>query len=101
MWGFGGRYYWGRRESGNREGIVVVFAWMSKSDDERGENIRTSVGEQGRNNRRSDCERSRNKRRSDGEQGRNKRRSDGGDVKPSGGHTVSREPSGVVQNDSA
>ncbi|KAM7280170.1 hypothetical protein ACFE04_007304 [Oxalis oulophora] len=35
MWGFGGRYYWGRRESGNggsREGIVVVFAWMSSQD---------------------------------------------------------------------
>lgn len=30
MWGFGGRYYWGRRESGRRsQGIVVVFAWMS------------------------------------------------------------------------
>ncbi|XP_011017221.1 PREDICTED: uncharacterized protein LOC105120639 [Populus euphratica] len=28
MWGFGGRYYWGRREM-EREGIVVVFAWMS------------------------------------------------------------------------
>jgi farnesol dehydrogenase len=35
MWGFGGRYYWGRRESGyggRREGIVVVFAWMSSQD---------------------------------------------------------------------
>ncbi|CAN1273967.1 hypothetical protein LINPERPRIM_LOCUS15242 [Linum perenne] len=30
MWGgFGGRYYWGRRGGVKREGIVVVFAWMS------------------------------------------------------------------------
>ncbi|KAG8377635.1 hypothetical protein BUALT_Bualt08G0053500 [Buddleja alternifolia] len=32
MWGFGGRYYWGRKEKekgGKVEGIVVVFAWMS------------------------------------------------------------------------
>ncbi|KAF5740693.1 hypothetical protein HS088_TW11G00770 [Tripterygium wilfordii] len=33
MWGFGGRYYWGRKEGGgNREGIVVVFAWMSSQE---------------------------------------------------------------------
>ncbi|XWS21166.1 hypothetical protein CRYUN_Cryun30bG0032100 [Craigia yunnanensis] len=38
MWGFGGRYYWGRkerverREGGGREGIVVVFAWMSSQE---------------------------------------------------------------------
>nr|KJB14565.1 hypothetical protein B456_002G131500 [Gossypium raimondii] len=36
MWGFGGRYYWGRKESVERRknggGIVVVFAWMSSQD---------------------------------------------------------------------
>ncbi|XP_062159975.1 uncharacterized protein LOC133867271 [Alnus glutinosa] len=33
MWGFGGRYYWGRSEmSGKTEGIVVVFAWMSSQE---------------------------------------------------------------------
>ncbi|KAL7207872.1 hypothetical protein ACSBR1_029760 [Camellia fascicularis] len=32
MWGLGGRYYWGRREAGKVEGIVVVFAWMSSQD---------------------------------------------------------------------
>ncbi|KAG9156497.1 hypothetical protein Leryth_024414 [Lithospermum erythrorhizon] len=32
MWGFGGRYYWGRKESENVEGIVVVFAWLSSQD---------------------------------------------------------------------
>lgn len=33
MWGFGGRYYWGRRERGRLAlGIVVVFAWMSSED---------------------------------------------------------------------
>ncbi|WMV27467.1 hypothetical protein MTR67_020852 [Solanum verrucosum] len=32
MWGFGGRYYWGRKERGKVEGIVVVFAWMSSQD---------------------------------------------------------------------
>ncbi|KAL7245162.1 hypothetical protein ACSBR2_000482 [Camellia fascicularis] len=32
MWGFGGRYYWGRREGGKVEGIVVVFAWMSSQE---------------------------------------------------------------------
>ncbi|KAH9692544.1 hypothetical protein KPL70_016427 [Citrus sinensis] len=33
MWGFGGRYYWGRKErGGRREGIVVVFAWMSSEE---------------------------------------------------------------------
>ncbi|XAR61866.1 hypothetical protein NMG60_11016402 [Bertholletia excelsa] len=32
MWGFGGRYYWGRRERGRVEGIVVVFAWMSSQE---------------------------------------------------------------------
>ncbi|XP_065847293.1 uncharacterized protein [Euphorbia lathyris] len=31
MWGFGGRCYWGRRET-RREGIVVVFAWMSSQE---------------------------------------------------------------------
>ncbi|KAJ6675788.1 hypothetical protein OIU85_011895 [Salix viminalis] len=31
MWGFGGRCYWGRREM-NREGIVVVFPWMSSQE---------------------------------------------------------------------
>ncbi|CAN0922278.1 hypothetical protein LINGRAHAP2_LOCUS32999 [Linum grandiflorum] len=29
---FGGRYYWGRRGGVKREGIVVVFAWMSSQD---------------------------------------------------------------------
>ncbi|KAJ0085805.1 hypothetical protein Patl1_08988 [Pistacia atlantica] len=33
MWGFGGRYYWPRKENGGkREGIVVVFAWMSSEE---------------------------------------------------------------------
>ncbi|CAI9757926.1 unnamed protein product [Fraxinus pennsylvanica] len=32
MWGFGGRYYWGRKERGKVEGIVVVFSWMSSED---------------------------------------------------------------------
>ncbi|KAK6938701.1 Protein of unknown function DUF829, TMEM53 [Dillenia turbinata] len=33
MWGFGGRYYWGKRKrGGNVEGIAVVFAWMSSQD---------------------------------------------------------------------
>ncbi|KAL0438696.1 UNVERIFIED_CONTAM: hypothetical protein Slati_2352600 [Sesamum latifolium] len=32
MWGFGGRYYWGRKGRGKVEGIVVVFAWMSSED---------------------------------------------------------------------
>ncbi|PIN25257.1 hypothetical protein CDL12_01993 [Handroanthus impetiginosus] len=32
MWGFGGRYYWGRKDRGKVEGIVVVFAWMSSQD---------------------------------------------------------------------
>ncbi|KAL6576056.1 hypothetical protein OROHE_000527 [Orobanche hederae] len=33
MWGFGGRYYWGRKERGKKaEGVVVVFAWMSSQD---------------------------------------------------------------------
>ncbi|PSR99759.1 Transmembrane protein like [Actinidia chinensis var. chinensis] len=32
MWGFGGRYYWGRREGGKVEGIVVVLAWMSSHE---------------------------------------------------------------------
>lgn len=32
MWGFGGRHYWGRKERGKVEGIVVVFAWMSSQD---------------------------------------------------------------------
>uniref|UniRef100_A0A803NNI2 RNase H type-1 domain-containing protein n=1 Tax=Cannabis sativa TaxID=3483 RepID=A0A803NNI2_CANSA len=33
MWGFGGRYYWGRKERCEKvEGIVVVFAWMSSHE---------------------------------------------------------------------
>lgn len=33
MWGFGGKYYWGRKEEkGKVEGIIVVFAWMSSQD---------------------------------------------------------------------
>ncbi|XP_021283831.1 uncharacterized protein LOC110416241 [Herrania umbratica] len=34
MWGFGGRYYWGRKERVERRegGIVVVFAWMSSQE---------------------------------------------------------------------
>ncbi|KAH7567388.1 hypothetical protein ACOSP7_010750 [Xanthoceras sorbifolium] len=34
MWGFGGRCYWrGKKENGGkREGIVVVFAWMSSEE---------------------------------------------------------------------
>ncbi|KAI3460244.1 hypothetical protein Pfo_016907 [Paulownia fortunei] len=32
MWGFGGRHYWGRKERGKVEGIVVVFAWMSSQE---------------------------------------------------------------------
>lgn len=33
MWGFGGRYYWGRRERLEKvEGIVVAFAWMSSQE---------------------------------------------------------------------
>ncbi|XVF64018.1 hypothetical protein PTKIN_Ptkin09bG0133800 [Pterospermum kingtungense] len=38
MWGFGGRYYWEkeerveRRKWGGRDGIVVVFSWMSSQD---------------------------------------------------------------------
>ncbi|KAF8377529.1 hypothetical protein HHK36_030911 [Tetracentron sinense] len=32
MWGDGGRFYWGRKESGKVEGIVVVFAWMSSQE---------------------------------------------------------------------
>ncbi|KAK2660351.1 hypothetical protein Ddye_006884 [Dipteronia dyeriana] len=34
MWGFGGRFYWGREKEnrGKREGIVVVFAWMSSEE---------------------------------------------------------------------
>lgn len=36
MWGFGGRFYWGRRNQDetrrNTKGIVVVFAWMSSQD---------------------------------------------------------------------
>ncbi|KAL8166039.1 hypothetical protein V2J09_007538 [Rumex salicifolius] len=31
MWGFGGKYYWGRRDRG-RGGIVVIFAWMSSEE---------------------------------------------------------------------
>ncbi|XP_057428311.1 uncharacterized protein LOC130721524 [Lotus japonicus] len=31
MWGFGGRYYWGRKVE-KPEGIVVVFAWMSSEE---------------------------------------------------------------------
>lgn len=33
MWGFGGRYYWGRKVAFEKaEGIVVVFAWMSSEE---------------------------------------------------------------------
>ncbi|XP_057766292.1 uncharacterized protein LOC130986782 isoform X1 [Salvia miltiorrhiza] len=32
MWGLGGSYYWGRKERGKVEGIVVVFAWMSSQE---------------------------------------------------------------------
>ncbi|KNA20660.1 hypothetical protein SOVF_050200 [Spinacia oleracea] len=33
MWGFGGRYYWGRRERVRKsDGIVVVFGWMSSEE---------------------------------------------------------------------
>lgn len=34
MWGFGGRYYWGRRkvDCEKANGIVVVFAWMSSEE---------------------------------------------------------------------
>lgn len=33
MWGFGGRYYWGRKNRSDEiEGIVVVFAWMSSQE---------------------------------------------------------------------
>lgn len=34
MWGFGGRYYWGRRggDGEKAEGLVVVFAWMSSQE---------------------------------------------------------------------
>ncbi|KDP38370.1 hypothetical protein JCGZ_04295 [Jatropha curcas] len=31
MWGYGGRYYWGRKER-KREGIAVLFAWMSSEE---------------------------------------------------------------------
>lgn len=33
MWGFGGKFYWGRKEVvGKVDGIVVVFAWMSSEE---------------------------------------------------------------------
>lgn len=33
MWGNGGRFYWGRKESGGAEvGIVVIFAWLSSQE---------------------------------------------------------------------
>ncbi|RDX67409.1 hypothetical protein CR513_53723, partial [Mucuna pruriens] len=33
MWGFGGRYFWGRKVAREKaDGIVVVFAWMSSED---------------------------------------------------------------------
>ncbi|GAB4852115.1 hypothetical protein Ancab_016305 [Ancistrocladus abbreviatus] len=33
MWGFGGRYYWGRKDRGKKiDGVVVIFAWMSSED---------------------------------------------------------------------
>ncbi|KAL1546983.1 hypothetical protein AAHA92_23509 [Salvia divinorum] len=32
MWGLGGSHYWGRKERGKVEGIVVVFAWMSSQE---------------------------------------------------------------------
>ncbi|KAJ4846759.1 hypothetical protein Tsubulata_032148 [Turnera subulata] len=31
MWGFGKKYYWGRREA-RREGIVVMFSWLSSQE---------------------------------------------------------------------
>lgn len=31
-WGEGGRFYWGRREAGRTEGIVVAFAWTSSEE---------------------------------------------------------------------
>ncbi|WOG99006.1 hypothetical protein DCAR_0418352 [Daucus carota subsp. sativus] len=33
MWGFGGRFYWGRRERGEEvQGLVVIYAWMSSEE---------------------------------------------------------------------
>ncbi|KAL2242073.1 UNVERIFIED_CONTAM: hypothetical protein Sindi_0325300 [Sesamum indicum] len=32
MWGFGEKVYWGMKERGKREGIVVVFAWVPSED---------------------------------------------------------------------
>ncbi|GAB2267379.1 hypothetical protein Dimus_002364 [Dionaea muscipula] len=33
MWGFGGKYYWVRKERERRvDGIVVIFAWMSSEE---------------------------------------------------------------------
>ncbi|GMH04046.1 hypothetical protein Nepgr_005885 [Nepenthes gracilis] len=33
MWGFGGKYYWGRKERGRKiGGIVLIFAWMSSEE---------------------------------------------------------------------
>lgn len=33
MWGFGGKYYWARREKGRKsQGVVVVFAWMPSEE---------------------------------------------------------------------
>ncbi|CAA3028107.1 Hypothetical predicted protein [Olea europaea subsp. europaea] len=32
MWGFGGRYYWCRKEVRKVESIVVVFSWISSQD---------------------------------------------------------------------
>ncbi|CAJ1973375.1 unnamed protein product [Sphenostylis stenocarpa] len=33
MWGFGGRYYWGKKVASEKaDGIVVVFAWMSSEE---------------------------------------------------------------------
>lgn len=34
MWGDGGRFYWGKKESGKVNGIVVVFAWISSQEKE-------------------------------------------------------------------
>ncbi|XP_077237652.1 uncharacterized protein LOC143879256 [Tasmannia lanceolata] len=32
MWGDGGKFYWGRKEGGKVEGIVVIFAWISSQE---------------------------------------------------------------------
>lgn len=32
MWGIGGNYYWRKRNNGESEAIVVIFAWMSSEE---------------------------------------------------------------------